>query len=178
MLVHDGRLLMTVSARSYGTADGVAVRCSQYTNGDTGTFDTTTHPTKAQVETFVDQVSGIMNAALATAGFAVPVTSTYADANQAITGIVEEYAADLVLATGMQGRFYAESFQKSGKNRMAVIADEITAWVLSFAPGLGVPQTSTNLYELGYRETDQSGAKVAPLFERKAFGENTIEWDA
>jgi hypothetical protein len=169
---------MTVSARSYGTADGVAVRCSQYTNADTGTFDTTTHPTKAQVEIFINQVSGLMNAALAVVGFAVPVASTYTDAYQAITGIVEEYSADLVLATGMQGRFYSQSFQDKGKNRMAVIADELTAWVLAFSPGLGVPQTSTNLYEVGYRATDQSGAKVVPLFERKAFGENTIEWDS
>lgn len=128
---------MTVSAHSYGTADGVAVRCGQYVNATTGLFTDgvgATHPTKAQVETFINQVSGLMNTALSRAGFSIPVTQ--ADAVLAITGMVEEYAADLVLATGMQGRFYSESFQKTGKNRIAVIADEIDAWVKMSADGL------------------------------------------
>lgn len=169
---------MTVGARSYGTAAGVAVRCGQYVDGDTGLFTVDTHPRQAQVETFINQISGLMNAALAVAGFTVPVTSTYADAWQAITGMVEEYTADLVLATGMQGRFYSESFQKTGMNRMAFISKELTEWVLAFAPGLGVPQGATNLYEFGYRETDNAGDPVVPLFQRKAFGENTKDWDS
>ena len=125
---------MTVSANSYGTADGVSVRCGQYVDATTGLFTTFTHPTKTQVETFVNQVSGIMNTALAKAGFTIPVSQ--ADAVAAITGIIEEYAADLVLATGMQGRFYSESFQRSGKNKIAVIADEINEWVKMYADGL------------------------------------------
>jgi len=125
---------MTLSANSYGTSDGVAVRCGQYVDAVTGLFTTTTHPTKTQVENFLDQVSGIMNAALSKPGFAVPVTQ--ADAKYAILGMVEEYAADLVLATGMQGRFYSESFQRSGKNRIAVIAEEIGDWVKMAADGL------------------------------------------
>ena len=169
---------MTVSARSYGTANGVAVRCGQYVDDTTGLFTTSTHPTLAQVETFINQISGLMNAALAAAGFTVPIAAAYADAVQAITGIVEEYSADLVLATGMQGRFYSESFQRSGMNRMAFIAKELTEWVLAYAPGLGAPQGSSTLYEFGYRDADDAGDAVVPLFQRKAFGEVTTDWDS
>ncbi len=170
---------MAVLARSYGTAFGVSVRCGQYVDASSGQFTTTTHPTLTQVETFLNQVSGLMNTALSKAGFAVPVSQ--ADAVQAITGIVEEYAADLVLATGMQGRFYSESFQRSGKSRINVMADEINAWVESAAPGLaelGVPQGDTNVYAIGYRDHDEAGDEVVPLFQRKAFGETTKDWDS
>lgn len=125
---------MTIGANSYGTADGVAVRCGQYVDASTGLFTTGTHPTKAQVETFVNQMSGLMNTALSKAGFVIPLTQT--DAVTAVTGIVEEYAADMVLATGFQGRFYSPNFQASGKNRLAVIAAEIGDWVDSMAIGL------------------------------------------
>lgn len=170
---------MTVLSRSYGTAAGVSVRCGQYVDAVLNTFTTSTHPTLAQVETFINQVSGLMNTALSKAGFTVPVTQ--ADAVQAITGIVEEYAADLVLATGMQGRFYSESFQRSGKSRITVMADEINAWAEAAAPGLaelGVPQGDTNVYAIGYREHDDAGEDVIPLFQRKAFGEATKDWDS
>lgn len=132
---------MTVGANSYGTADGVAVRCGQYVDGITGLFTTTTHPTKAQVEAFINQVSGSMNIALSKAGFTIPVTQ--ADALMAITGVIEEYSADLVLATGNQGRFYQEPFQRTGMNRMAFISKEINEWVIAAADGLeamGVPR--------------------------------------
>jgi hypothetical protein len=125
---------VTVLANSYGTADGVAVRCGQYVDASTGLFTTSTHPTKAQVETFINQVSGLMNASLSKAGFSIPITQ--ADAGQSVTGIIEEYAADLVLATGMQGRFYSAAFQDKGLNRIAVIAKEIEAWVVTSADGL------------------------------------------
>jgi hypothetical protein len=125
---------MTVGANSYGTADGVSVRCGQYVDDTLGVFTTTTHPTKAQAETFINQLSGVMNTALSKAGFSIPVSQS--DAVQAITGIVEEYAADLVLATGMQGRFYSESFVRSGMNRMAFISKEINEWVIAAADGL------------------------------------------
>lgn len=125
---------MAISANSYGTADGVAVRCGQYADGATGLFATSTHPTKTQVETFVNQMSGLLNSALSKAGFAVPLLQS--DCVAAVTGIVEEYAADMVLATGFQGRFYSTNFQQSGKNRLAVIAGEINDWVISAADGL------------------------------------------
>ena len=125
---------MTVLSNSYGTADGVAVRCGQYVDCTTGLFTTGTHPTKAQVETFINQMSGIMNTSLSRAGFTIPIAQ--ADAAQAVTGIVEEYSADLVLATGFQGRFYSALFQASGMNRMAFIAKEIDEWVTSAAIGL------------------------------------------
>lgn len=125
---------MTVSANSYGTADGVAVRCGQYVDPLIGLFTVDTHPKKAQVETFINQLSGVMNTALSKAGFTVPLVQS--DSVLAVTGIIEEYAADLVLATGMQGRFYAEKFLNSGMNRMAFISKEINEWVISAADGL------------------------------------------
>ena len=64
---------MSIGANSYGSAAGVAALVPRYANGS-GTFATTDRPTLAQVETFIDSVSGILNSILAEAGFQIPVT--------------------------------------------------------------------------------------------------------
>jgi hypothetical protein len=33
------------------------------------------------------------------------------------------------------------------------------------------------LGQIAYRDTDESGSEVVPLFQRKAFGDVTINWD-
>lgn len=62
----------------YGTVDEVAALCRWMLSGES-TFNSTTRPTGAQVEKFLERASGVLNLALAQHGFGVPVTEPTAE---------------------------------------------------------------------------------------------------
>ncbi len=64
---------MTLAANSYGTVAEVEALTRVYMAGELG-FNASTHPTLTEVEKFIDRCSGVLNLALASAGFTVPVT--------------------------------------------------------------------------------------------------------
>lgn len=68
---------MTVRADSYGTAADVQAFTQHLMSGQAA-YNSTTRPTLAQVEEFINRCSGHLNIALAGAGFAVPVTNSTA----------------------------------------------------------------------------------------------------
>src|SRR5687767_5702757 len=68
---------MAISTDSYGTVAGSAAYVQHAANAS-GTFDTTTEPTLAQVEGFIDRQSARLNGWLAQNGYAVPVTAARA----------------------------------------------------------------------------------------------------
>jgi hypothetical protein len=91
---------MAVSVRSYGTAAGVAAYVGVFTAS--GVFSTATKPTLLQVESWIDQVSALLNTALAKRGFTVPITQ--ADAVLAAKSLVEQLTSDLAQAANSSGR--------------------------------------------------------------------------
>src|SRR5688500_7634561 len=112
---------MAVLASSYGTAAGVAGYVRVLTSGSAvaGTFDTSTVPTLANVEAWVNQVSAIANAALADNRFDTPVTQ--ADCVLMLVGLVEQSVADLCHASRSSGRFFSERALNSNLSAMGML---------------------------------------------------------
>jgi len=169
---------MTVGANSYGTVLDVAALTNAYLNAS-NTFDTSTVPTLTQVEGWIDQVSGIMNTALAGQGFTIPVTQ--ATAVLAIKSFVVESVADLAHAANMAGRYFTQSALDRGVTPMSAIRKQILEWVESFASGLeslGAARAGeTGGGEVLYRSYDNAGDEITPIFQRKQHGNVFQNWD-
>lgn len=168
---------MAIGANSYGSVADVAALTRRFTNN--GSFDTTTVPTLTQVERFIDVVSGSLNMALAGEGFTIPVSQ--ADAKAALDGAVTEAVSDLVQAANSSGRFFTDKALERGVSPMRAVRREMSEWIeeqISGFAALGVSRVSGTTSGILSRDSDESGDAVAPLFERKAFGETSKEWDA
>lgn len=118
---------MAIGANSYGSTAGVAGYTPLYTDATTKLFTTSTTPTLANVESWIDQVSAIANAAFAAAGFSTPIT--HADAVLSIAGMVEQCVADLCHMSRSSGRFFSERSQNSSLSAMGQLRREIFDWV-------------------------------------------------
>ncbi len=167
---------MTVSARSYGTAAGVAAYVGVFTAS--GAFTTATKPTLAQVESWIDQVSALLNTALAKRGFTVPMTQ--ADAVLGAKSLVEQLVSDLAQAANSSGRFFSEKNLERGVNNWNIIRNDISAWVEEYASGfeeLGVSRGAPQATEIGFRGSDNGGQSTSPIFQRKQFGNEFTNWD-
>lgn len=168
---------MTVGANSYGTAADVSALTELYCIS--GSYTTATVPTLAQVESWIDQISAIVNAALAGQGFVVPVTQ--ADAILAIKSYVIGAASDLAHAANMAGRFFTDTALQRGITPMSAIRKEILEWVETFADGLaalGASRSSTTgAGEISFRDADEGGDEIFPIFQRDAFGNTFENWD-
>jgi hypothetical protein len=160
---------MAVGANSYGTAAQVAAFTRRYTNA--GTYDVSTNPTLAQVETWINQISGTINVLLAEKGFAVPVTQ--ADAKLSLESLVVTSVSDLCHSANGAGRFFTDRALERGVSPNSVISREIAAWIDEHTAGLeaiGVARSTANSGKIGYRDGDENGSEVSPLFGRNSFG--------
>jgi hypothetical protein len=68
---------MAISANSYGSVAEI-VALTRHVLAGSSTYTTSTRPTLAEVERFIDRVSGVLNSALAESGFSVPVSQSTA----------------------------------------------------------------------------------------------------
>ncbi|HEY4692537.1 MAG TPA: hypothetical protein VIH16_03815 [Bellilinea sp.] len=169
---------MAVDPNSYGTPTEVAALTRRYTTN--GTYDITTNPTLETVEGWIDSVSATLNVLLAEVGFAVPVTQ--ATAKKALAGIVVEAVADLCHAANSAGRFFTDRMLERGKSPMQIIRVEMADWVQEHAAGLeavGVARGggAADSGRIVFRNGDEAGNAVDPLFQRNAFGERSRNWD-
>lgn len=147
----------------------VASLTRRYT--DNGAYSAATNPTTAQVEMWIDQVSGTINVLLAEKGFATPLTQ--ADAVLTLQAIVTEAVADLAHAANSAGRFFTDRALASGKAPMAVIRMEMADWIQEHAEGLEAIGAGRNVATsggIGYRDGDDNGNEVSPLFGRNTYG--------
>jgi hypothetical protein len=155
---------------SYGTEAGVAMLCRRFADPTTALFTTATVPTLAAVTSWLSQISSMVNIALATAGFATPITD--ADATPAIDGFVNSMAADLAMAANTTGRFYVDRIQESGANQDEIIAKSINAWVSANIAGLeamGATRATSDTDQIAFRDVDSAGNTVDALFQRDNF---------
>lgn len=167
---------MPISSRSYGTVAGVVSLVPRY--ADSGNFTSATRPSLAQVENWINETSAVVNALLADAGFSVPMTQT--DAISLLAGLVESVVAEYADYANRMGRFWSDSAQDRGISMHKVLNNEISSWINQYAKGLenlGSARTEGTGSEIAYRETDEAGDTVVPLFQRKAYGERTQDWD-
>lgn len=123
---------MALNANSYGSAAGVASFTPRYSNG-AGTFDEGTKPTLADVEAWIDQVSGILNTILSDERFNVPVTQ--ADAVSMLALFVNQEVAALVEGSHNAGRF-GPTAKNPRAGRFDLIFADVETFVKRMAGGL------------------------------------------
>jgi len=136
---------------AYGSVGGVAGLARMWT--DNGSFvdidvygEGGTNPTLATVTGWLDEVSGIMDVALANQGFATPITNV--TALKAIAMLVNALVADLVNAANSSGRFFTERAVETGVSPLATIQRDVNAWVsdrTTALVNLGVPRLTDTL---------------------------------
>lgn len=167
-------------ASSYGTLAQVAALTPKFASR-AGTFDDATRPTGAQVAAYIDQVSSIINALLAQNGFSIPVTD--ADATPAIILFVTSEVAAIVEGINGSGRFGPTVAGRRGgrKSRLQLIMEDAKEFIEIAAIGMermGATRAQNVASGLGFRQYDESGDEVKPLFQREQFGEEYKDWDA
>lgn len=168
---------MAIGANSYGTAAGIAAFVPNYTAG--GNFNAATRPTLTQVEGWIDSMSGLLNSILAEAGFTVPVTDN--NVKDALDFFVNQEVASICEGVNGSGRFGPTSKQVGKQGRFALMLEDVKAFVEGNKAGferLGAERSYDATSSIAYRDSDESGEAVTPLFERKAFGDDVMEWDS
>lgn len=161
----------------YGSATGVAALTSMWTN-TSGVFDETTAPKLSQVQGWLEQLSNVADLALRQYGFtSTPITDPTAIGM--LSFLVEGLAADLVLVSHKAGRFYSERAIKIGANVQTIIGSEINAWVRDNVEGLVLLNLEREeLAEgIGFKETNEAGDELFPIFHREAFQNVFENWD-
>lgn len=124
---------------SYGSVAGVGAQNALWSDG--GAFSATTTPTSSQITTWLDNVSAMVDTALADEGFTVPVT--LAAVVKELDLLVEGIVSDLVDASHRTGRFYSENILTRGLSPFITIDKEVHAWVQRKSVGFenqGVPK--------------------------------------
>lgn len=125
---------MTVDPSSYGTSAGVASFTPRYANTESPRdFDTGTKPTLAEVEGWVDEVSGILNIILSDNRFSIPVSQ--ASAKKALNLFVHQEVAALVEGSHNAGRF-GPSAKNPRSGRFDLIFRDVEEFVKRMAGGL------------------------------------------
>lgn len=164
---------MAILANSYGDTGEVAAMQPRFANSS-GIFDTTTRPTLLQVESFIDQVSGVLNIQLAAHGFSVPVSQ--ADAKLGLDLFVNQEVAAIVEGVNGSGRFGPTQRQVQA-SRYSLILKDVAEFLEATALGLerlGATRSEALLDGMAYRDTDESGSATFPIFQRKGFGGETF----
>jgi len=170
---------LAVDTNSYGTPAGVAVWVPKFTN-KAGTFDDTTNPTLPQLIAWIDQVSSLINAQLATDGFTIPVSEP--TVVPMLTAFVEQEVGAMVEGVNGSGRLGPRALRQRGGGtaRWEMLNADVMAFLSSVKVGLeqqGAERTRDFTSGLGFREFDESGDTVEPLFQREGFGETYKKWD-
>lgn len=168
---------MAIGANSYGDTGEIAALVPIHTNA--GSFDGTTNPTLTRVEGLVDQVSAILNLALATYGFSVPATQ--ADFVLVLDSFVNEAVAEIVEGMNGHGR-YGPTKPGGGSSRWrGAVTKEGLALIEEHVVGierLGETRTYSQLDGMAYRDTDEEGDDTFPIFQRAGFGNEFTDWDS
>jgi len=156
----------------YGDVTGVAAYVKRLASG--GTFTTSTTPTLAEVEAFLDQCSDVLNGWLARAGYVIPVTQP------AAAGVLARYA-NIGAAGHVELSQRAGGYDANDENRrenkfldMFMMAEDyITSGALA-ALGAAVVSGSLPSPVSGLRVGGGtlSGQALRPMFRRTSFNWN------
>ena len=167
---------MSLAANSYASVADIEARVPQYTSS--GTFGTGTRPTATQVESFIDDVSSLVNALLAEAGFAIPVSQ--ADAKRVLDLFVADEASAMVEGVHRAGRFAPGNEELRSQSRFTVVMNDAASFIERHAEGLellGATRSRSLTEGLAYRSEDAAGDTILPWFGRKQFDNEMIDFD-
>jgi len=123
---------------SYGLVANVEALAGIWTvNGlflDVTACEDATNPSLTQVEAWIEQMSSVVDLAIATEGMATPLTDTTAVA--AVSAIIEGVVADLCHAANRTGRFFTKTSIENGVSPVRAVTKELNDWVANNAVGL------------------------------------------
>lgn len=117
---------------AYGSVEEVAAFVPRYADAD-GYFSLGTRPPLTRVEAWLAQVSGVLDAYLASKGYAVPVTD--ADLNAALDLFASEEVAAMVEGVNGSGRFGPTAPDQRQTSRFAIIRQDVTNFIDSLLVG-------------------------------------------
>ncbi len=159
----------------YGSPEGVAALSGVWTNNgewlDADAYTDATVPSLADVSTWLEEVSAVLDISLAVNGFKVPVTQE--TAVKALDAIVNSLVADLCHFRNSSGRFFTDKVLQGGNTPMMIIRSDITDWVTANAAGLEAIGAERTLESA----ISQIGTKHNfPIFQREGFGNVFENW--
>lgn len=168
---------MAIGANSYGDPAHIAKLTPQIANSSK-VFSATTNPTLDTVENEVDYISGFLNAILASRGFDIPITQ--ADAKAMLDLFVNRMVAEIVKA--MRGGGRLGPLVKEGRKSLDhFLMSDIIEYIDQVADGLqtmGATRSKSTVGDgLSFRDEDDGGNDIVPLFQRAAFGATFEDWD-
>ena len=162
----------------YGSLEGVAALVRRYVN-TSGVFDNTTNPKLNAVDTWLEQASSALDICLEAEGFSTPVTLE--KPKRALDGFVNSMVAAACEGVNGSGRFGPTAKAPGGMGRFHnTLSKEACEFVHDMAAGVervGVAGAHNFASGIAFRDTDESGAQIVPLFQRKGFGNKTDNWD-
>lgn len=161
---------MAEASFAYGSTRDVAALVPRFADRSTPPMDFTgeTNPVKYQVESWINEISALLNAYLAGSGFTVPLTTTQAKA--LCTNFVAQEVAAIVEGSRGSGRFGPGNKNKA--SRYEIINGDLEGFLKAASAGLqafGETRTSGGALGVGYH-TDTDGDVVNPIFDRGQFG--------
>ena len=117
---------------AYGTAEEVAAFVPRYADS-AGAFTLATRPTLSRVETWLTQVSGVLDTYLTSKGYAVPITE--ANFLAALNMFTSEEVAAMVEGANGSGRFGPTAPDQRATSRFAIIRQDVTNFIDSLLVG-------------------------------------------
>lgn len=134
---------MSLRTDSYGTVVEVRALTRHLLDGHAN-FDDATRPTITDVETFLNRASGVLNSALASSGFSVPITNSTAKLS-CDEWVVTQAARAAELTQRGTGYSEAEGSRLAGFSQKSAMA-----WVKEMAAafqGLGLSASGSPAHE-------------------------------
>ena len=169
---------MAIRSNSYGSTDAIGSLCPLYATATGTKFDTSTQPTLAQVEAYVDQISAVVNTLLAEQGFSIPVLQV--EAKLALDLFVNQESAHYAEYANGAGPFVPQVGQMRTESPQLIILRDAERFIMEHAGGLellGATRTRSQTYGLQCRTTDDSGNTLQPPFQLEQMGHSITDWD-
>lgn len=161
---------MALSANAYGSLTGVGALVPSLANAN-GTFDSSTQPLIGQVEGWIEETSALLNMILKFNGFDAPVTE--AQVVLVLDMFINNEVSDIVKAHNNTGRLAVEFEDRPTPNIYMTISKDVTDFVEKLAAAFarsGAARPRTEITDVDYLGTDDSGNAIGALFSFEDFG--------
>lgn len=164
---------MPLSSWAYGSVAGVAALRPNWATG-AGTFDGTTNPTLTTVETWIDQISSMINSKIGTMGFVTPISSVeYPQITSQLDLFVNLEVADILDSMRGAGRIGSQLTARGFTGSLyGIISADVSTYLSGVAEGweqTGLAKDRTLGDKIFTRDTDDNGAEIFPVFQRDMF---------
>jgi hypothetical protein len=173
---------MAIRSDSYSSVTEVTAFTRHLLDGSLS-YNSTTRPTVSEVEKFIDRASGVLNAAVATAGLKTPITNSTAKlaCDDWVTARATEYVELTQRGTG----FSEEEGNRLGFKNLFKNATQFVTELRGGFIQFGVTQTQaistglafTGMDAQGQRDDPQDSTLEQPVFARRMFDDPTATGD-